>query len=62
MAKIIRGTRDAKNRTILKQPQGGAGRVRCPKCQNLAIAGVDGSGKPIYQCTGCGSILTSKPL
>lgn len=62
MSKIIRGTRDAKNRTILKQPQGGVGRVRCPKCQNLAIAELDGQGRQTYRCTGCGSILTSRPL
>lgn len=62
MSKIIRGTQDAKNRTILKQPAGGAGRVRCPKCQNLAVQEVAGDGKPRYRCTGCGSTITSKPL
>lgn len=58
MAKIITGTRDAKNRaTILKQPQGGSGRLRCPKCQQLAIAELDGAGKPVHKCQGCGAIL-----
>ncbi len=62
MSKVIRGTRDAKNRVLLKQPQGGAGRVRCPKCQNLAILEQDAQGATQYRCSGCGSILTSRPL
>lgn len=61
MSKIIRGTLDARNRAvILKQPQGGSGRLRCPKCQNLAVAELDGAGKPIHKCQGCGSTLKSK--
>lgn len=61
MSKIIRGTLDAKTRaTILKQPDGGSGRLRCPKCQGLAIGELDGAGKPIYKCQGCGSTIKSK--
>jgi hypothetical protein len=61
MAKLIRGTLDAKNRaTLLKQPQGGTGRLRCPKCQGLAIAELDGTGKPVHKCQGCGAVIKSK--
>lgn len=62
MSKIIRGTQDAKKRTILKQPQGGVGRVRCPKCQGLATSEVGGNGKVQHRCGSCGSVLTSRPM
>lgn len=62
MSKIIRGTLDNKNRTILKQPDGGPGRLRCPKCQGLAIQQLGGDGKPQHKCQGCGSIIKVTPL
>lgn len=63
MAKLIRGTLDAKGNTVLKEPEGGVGRVRCPKCQQLAIPMTHPqTGKAMYQCQGCGSYITSKPF
>ena len=62
MSKIIRGTQDKKNRVILKSPDGGVGRIRCPKCQQLAIPEQDGEGKQMYRCLGCGSIMKSQML
>lgn len=61
MAKIIRGTVDSKNRMILKQPEGGVGRLRCPRCPGLAIPQVSTQGQ-IYVCGSCGAVITSKPL
>lgn len=62
MSKIIRGTLDKKNRTILKSPEGGVGRIRCPKCQQLAIPEQGAQGQPQYRCLGCGSILMAQKL
>lgn len=62
MAKLIRGTLDNKGRTILKQPEGGPGRIRCPKCQNLAFPTKRPDGTAAMQCQGCGSVITSKPF
>lgn len=62
MSKIIRGTLDRKNRTILKKPEGGVGRIRCPKCQQLALPEKNGQNEPQYRCMGCGSILKSQPM
>jgi ribosomal protein S27E len=62
MSKIIRGTLDNKNRTILKQPEGGVGRVRCMKCQQLAVAQLGPDGKQQFKCQGCGAIIKSTPF
>lgn len=62
MSKIIRGTLDKKNRTILKQPDGGVGRIRCPRCQQLAIPEQSSTGEAQYKCLGCGSVLKSQRL
>lgn len=62
MAKIIRGTLDNKNRTILKQPDGGSGRLRCPRCKQLAIQTLGPDGKVQFNCQGCGSVLKANPL
>jgi uncharacterized C2H2 Zn-finger protein len=54
--KTIRGTRDLKGNTILKQPEGGTGRLRCPKCQRLATPAQGPDGKPVMKCGGCGAV------
>lgn len=53
MAKVIRGTKDAKGNLILKGGQGGISKIRCPTCGNLAqpdVSNVQG-----YACANCGS-------
>ena len=62
MSKIIRGTLDRKNRTILKRPEGGVGRIRCPKCLQLAIPEQSGAGQPQYKCLGCGSVIKAQRI
>lgn len=59
MPRIIRGTLDARNRSvILQQPAGGVGRVRCTRCGGLASP-VDGGG---YLCSSCGARLVMKSM
>lgn len=60
--RIIRGTRDAKGNVITKQQEGGVGRVRCMKCQRLAVPTRLPNGKEVLQCQGCGAQFTRAPL
>lgn len=60
--KIIRGTRDAKGNVIIKQQEGGVGRVRCMKCQRLAIPVRLANGKEVLQCQGCGAQFTRSSM
>ena len=63
MSRVIRGTKDLKNRIVMKSPQGGTGRIRCPKCQGLAVPATDNAtGQPVLQCSGCGTKFSSKPM
>lgn len=54
--KIIRGTRDAKGNIITKQQEGGVARVRCMKCQGLAVPTTLPDGREVLKCTGCGAM------
>lgn len=60
--RIIRGTRDAKGNIITKQQEGGVARVRCMKCQNLAVPTILANGKQVLKCQGCGANYTSTPM
>jgi len=63
MSRIIRGTQDAKGRIMLKQAEGGMGRIRCPKCQCLAIDAIDSrTGTKVKRCQGCGNQFTLTPM
>lgn len=53
MAKVIRGSRDAKGNVILKGGQGGIQKIRCPTCKNVAQPDV--SNTQTYKCANCGS-------
>lgn len=60
MSRIIRGTQDLKGRIISKQATGGMGRIRCPKCQGLAVDAVDTkTGQKVKRCNGCGRQFTT---
>lgn len=60
--KIIRSVRDARGNTFQKQPQGGVGRTRCPKCSNLCIAQRMPDGKEVMACQGCGANYVSQSM
>lgn len=45
---------------IIKEADGGVGRMRCPNCQNLAVSKVLPDGKQVLQCHVCGSVLVEK--
>ena len=60
--RIIRSVRDTKGNTIQKQPQNGAGRIRCMKCQQLCTAVLRPDGSKVIQCQGCGAQYSSRGL
>lgn len=63
MSRAIVGTRGIREQSIIKQPEGGTGRIRCTKCQQIAVAAVDtASGRNVLRCNGCGTQFTSTPL
>jgi hypothetical protein len=54
--RIIRSVRDARGNIIQKQPPGGAGRLKCPKCQRGVCSSKQmPNGKRIMSCTSCGA-------
>ena len=61
MPKIIRGTRDAKNNTVLRGGEGGLRKLRCTSCQGTATQQVQANGKSAYVCQ-CGAVYTVSPL
>lgn len=63
MKKVMEGTQDIK----AKQPQVtkstfGARKVRCQKCQGLAVPTPDGKGGYMLKCMGCGTTYLSTRL
>lgn len=56
--KIIRSVRDANGNVIQKQPEGGVGRLRCPKCQGLCVQQARPDGTPVMACGSCGAAFT----
>jgi hypothetical protein len=60
--RIIRGTRDAKGNVITKQQEGGVGRLRCMKCQCLAVPTRLADGREVHKCQGCGAMFTRSPM
>lgn len=60
--KIIRGTRDAKNRVFLRTPPGGVGRMRCPRCGGIAGQTVGANGTPSWSCQSCGVSVKTQTL
>lgn len=60
--KIIRSVRDAKGNTFQKQPAGGTGRIRCPKCSMIATPQLLPGGKSVMQCGSCGANYTMTGL
>lgn len=54
--KIIRSVKDARGNIIQKQPPGGIGRLKCPKCQRgVTTAKVMPNGKRVLSCNSCGA-------
>lgn len=63
MSRAISGTKDLKNRTVLKQPEGGTGRMRCPSCQGIATATYDATtGVEVHKCQKCGRSYTKQAM
>ncbi len=60
--KIIRGTKDNKGNVFQKTPEGGVGRQRCMKCQNICTSQRLPDGKQVMKCGGCGASYTVSPL
>lgn len=61
MGRIIRGTGDAK-RVILKKAPGGERKIRCPKCQGLAVPALSRNGTKVLRCSTCSTEFTSTKL
>lgn len=61
MAKIIRGTRDAKGVVTLRGGQQGLRKIRCPSCQAFATEQTLPDGSTAYVCA-CGARFGSKKL
>lgn len=53
MKRIRTGVAAGRNKVVLKQPEGGMRRLRCPKCQQLAAPAVRSNGAEVYRCA-CG--------
>lgn len=60
--RIIRGTRDAQGNVITKVGEGGVGRVRCMKCQGVAVPHRLPNGKQVLKCTSCQAVYGSVPM
>lgn len=48
--KVIRSVRDTRGNVVQKQPSGGAGRLRCPKCHGLCTTQAMPNGKSVMRC------------
>ncbi len=56
MQRIIRSVKDARGNIIQKQPPGGLGRLKCPKCQHgVCVAKTYPNGKRVQSCQSCGA-------
>jgi hypothetical protein len=55
MPKIIRSVRDTRGNVIQKQPAGGAGRLKCPRCSGNCTAQSMPNGKRVMACQKCGA-------
>lgn len=64
MSRAVVGTKGIRDRVAVgKQPEGGTGRIRCPKCQNIAAVSTDTiTGAKVLHCHGCGQQYSSTPL
>lgn len=51
---VVKGDKDV---SIIKEAEGGVGRMRCPKCQNLAVVSTTAKGKKVKACPVCGAML-----
>lgn len=60
--KIIRGTQDARGVVYQKQPEGGTGRLRCMKCQQIMAKVRLANGQEVVQCQGCGASHTTSSM
>lgn len=60
--KILVGTRDLKGNVTLHQPEGGTGRIRCMKCQNLCTPQRRADGSQTMKCGACGAEYSSRPM
>jgi ribosomal protein S27E len=56
--RIIRGTKDAKGNVISRTPEGGVGRIRCMRCQNLCTSAMMPDGTSVMRCAACGANFT----
>jgi hypothetical protein len=61
MKRFRGGTLAAKNTVVLKQAEGGMRRLRCPKCQQLAVPATRNDGTQIYRCA-CGAEFSARAL
>lgn len=61
MKKIRAGQLGPNNVVVLKQPEGGMRRIRCVKCQQLAVPVTKPNGKIVYRCA-CGTEYTARAL
>jgi len=60
--KVISGTKDAKQVTVLKAVGNNIQKVRCPLCKQLAHPVPDGKGGSLLRCSGCGNKFTMQSM
>jgi hypothetical protein len=61
MKRIRTGTVGPNKVVILKQAEGGMRRLRCLKCQQLAVPVTKPNGKVVYRCA-CGAEYSARAL
>jgi ribosomal protein S27E len=47
---------------VLRQPEGGMGKIRCPRCHNPAVLARQQDGKLVRRCPSCGTEWISTPM
>lgn len=63
MAKVISGTKDAKQEiTVLKAVGNNVKKIRCPRCKQQAHPSPDGRGGSLLRCPGCGNKFTMQSM
>ena len=47
---------------VLRQPEGGMGKLRCPRCHAVAVLARRQDGKMIRRCPACQTEWTTTPM
>jgi uncharacterized C2H2 Zn-finger protein len=47
---------------VIRQPEGGLGKIRCPKCHSAAVPARTQDGTLVNRCPMCGTEWRSTPM